>query len=294
MPSGEHSRDVGFEVAYLPEVGFECVGWCVSDEDAEGNDMENGWIRYDTHESFNPTIIFDVYLSDGRESWLTQANYIFSSLQIASKLENHVLVTAIHFELIGPKQTVDSGCPPGYLFLCPEQHFQVGTSSFKWPDNPAYWSLDPSGVERLSMEEATQLGFPRFTLTTEVHGVSWDTSVYAGLRQFHQAKGFDPESQDVARHLGLPLYQLSGNIDPPFAHVEEDENRGGDEGGEDVNDDAASHEGNDSPSHGTPVDERDDTEDLALVAEGEDCDLLPGDADTEPRSMSPVPGAASK
>ncbi|KAJ7044380.1 hypothetical protein C8F04DRAFT_942366, partial [Mycena alexandri] len=83
-----------------------------------------------------------------------------------------------------------------------------------------YWSLDPSGVDRLSTEEATQLGFPSFQLTTRVHGYSWDTSVYAGLRQFHKAKGFDPDSQDVARHLGCPLYQLSRDMDPLLAYGE--------------------------------------------------------------------------
>ncbi|KAJ7153842.1 hypothetical protein C8R46DRAFT_897824, partial [Mycena filopes] len=84
--------------------------------------------------------------------------------------------------------------------------------------HPAYWSLDPSGVERLSTEEATRLGFPPLELTTKVWGMSWDASVYDGLRQFHQAKGFNPESQDVARHLGYPLYQLSEEVDPLFAH----------------------------------------------------------------------------
>ncbi|KAJ6631226.1 hypothetical protein B0H10DRAFT_1938742 [Mycena sp. CBHHK59/15] len=49
-----------------------------------------------------------------------------------------------------------------------------------------------------------------------------DGSVYAGLRQFYQGKGFDPYSQDtVARHLGYPLYQLSYEPDAPFAHVQE-------------------------------------------------------------------------
>ncbi|KAJ7111773.1 hypothetical protein C8R44DRAFT_882828 [Mycena epipterygia] len=48
----------------------------------------------------------------------------------------------------------------------------------------------------------------------------WDASVYAGLRQFHRAKGFDPESQDVARLLGHPLFQISSKFEPPFAHVE--------------------------------------------------------------------------
>jgi sRNA-binding protein len=51
-------------------------------------------------------------------------------------------------------------------------------------------------------------------------GNSWDPGVYAGLRKFHQLKGFDPESEDVARHLGYPIYQLSREIDTPFAHGE--------------------------------------------------------------------------
>ncbi|KAJ7706603.1 hypothetical protein B0H16DRAFT_1258642, partial [Mycena metata] len=74
-----------------------------------------------------------------------------------------------------------------------------------------YWSLDPEGIEALSTEEAVRLGFPPFQLSTTVSGQYWEASVYAGLRQFHQAKGFDPDSQDVARHLGHPLYELYGD-----------------------------------------------------------------------------------
>ncbi|KAJ7875052.1 hypothetical protein B0H13DRAFT_2057054 [Mycena leptocephala] len=58
------------------------------------------------------------------------------------------------------------------------------------------------------MEEATQNGFPSIEPITTIKGVSWDATVYAGLRQFHQAKGFDPDSLDLARELGCPLYQI--------------------------------------------------------------------------------------
>ncbi|KAF8214496.1 hypothetical protein K438DRAFT_1749605 [Mycena galopus ATCC 62051] len=60
-------------------------------------------------------------------------------------------------------------------------------------------------------------------LITEVRGYSWDKTVYAGLRQFHQAKGFrvDPDSQEVARYLGESLYQLSPGTDIPFAYVDD-------------------------------------------------------------------------
>ncbi|KAJ7340577.1 hypothetical protein DFH08DRAFT_658284, partial [Mycena albidolilacea] len=95
-----------------------------------------------------------------------------------------------------------------FLFLCPPTDFQIGPSSFKWPECPAYWSLDPFGTDPLSWEDAANLGFPSLQLFTRIRGRSWDAGVYAGLRQFHQAKGFDPESQDVARHLGQPLLEL--------------------------------------------------------------------------------------
>ncbi|KAJ6566584.1 hypothetical protein B0H19DRAFT_899844, partial [Mycena capillaripes] len=71
----------------------------------------------------------------------------------------------------------------------------------------AYWSLDSNGVDVLDTEQAKELGFPALKVTMTVLGNSWDDSVYAGLRRFHQCKGFDPDSPDVARHLGYPLFQ---------------------------------------------------------------------------------------
>jgi hypothetical protein len=109
---------------------------------------------------------------------------------------------------------------PGYLFLCPATDLRIGVSSFRWPDCPAYWSIDAAGVERLSTDEALCFGFPSIELKSIVWGESWGADVYAGLRQFHRAKGFDPDSQDVAQHLGYPLYQLSPEMEPLFAHGE--------------------------------------------------------------------------
>ncbi|KAJ7168885.1 hypothetical protein C8R46DRAFT_241650 [Mycena filopes] len=181
--------------------------------------MENGWTRHDA-KSFNTDITLIVNTCGRRESWLSQANSIFGSLHIGSNLENYALVDQVYFTL-RINRTVDLDCPNGYLFLCPAHHFQVNTSSLKWPDSPAYWSLDPLGHECLTVEEALRLGFPSLWRTTEVYSYSWDTSIYAGLRRFHQAKGFDPDSQDVAQHLGYPLYRLSKDVNPPFAHVAE-------------------------------------------------------------------------
>lgn len=107
--------------------------------------------------------------------------------------------------------------PPGYLFLCPLADLRSDTpTSLRVPDCPAYWSLDPSGVEHLTTEEAQALGLPIIVVEMEVIGDSWDGSVYAGLRQFHQGKGFDPDTQDLARHLGYPLFWVSSDLDAPF------------------------------------------------------------------------------
>jgi hypothetical protein len=167
-------------------------------------------------------------------SWLSQGNHIFSRLQITSNLENFgmsptrhshfavtcsiVVIESLSFK-VNISATAEDG-PSGYLFLCPESEFRAGELSFRWPDCPAFWSLDPAGVECLSSEEATRFGFPMIERTTMARGKSWDPTVYAGLRQFHQRKGFDPNSQDVARHLGLSLYQLSAETEPLFAHGE--------------------------------------------------------------------------
>ncbi|KAJ7033801.1 hypothetical protein C8F04DRAFT_609550 [Mycena alexandri] len=152
-----------------------------------------------------------------RGVWLSQANHIFHRLQVIDNYLDYVMVRGMHFK-IEIQPSVEAP-PPGYLFLCPPNAFQAGSSSLRWPNCPSYWSLDPLGVECLTAEEATRLGFPFMLLTTSVLGHSWDASVYTGLRQFHAAKGFDPDSQDVARHLGYPLYELSVDIDVPFAHV---------------------------------------------------------------------------
>jgi hypothetical protein len=129
-----------------------------------------------------------------------------------------VVIEGISFK-IKISATAEDG-PSGYLFLCPESEFHAGVSSFRWPDCPAFWSLDPAGVEHLSPEEATRFRFPTIEPTIEAWGRSWDPTVYAGLRQFHRGKGFDPDSQDIARHLGGPLFRLSRDMEPLSAHGE--------------------------------------------------------------------------
>ncbi|KAJ6528883.1 hypothetical protein B0H19DRAFT_533185 [Mycena capillaripes] len=176
---------------------------------------EDCWIRLNSSDVLNTIVSLLIFVHP--QSWLSQAYHIFSCLQITSNFDDYALIYTIRFEIAISASEEET--PAGFLFLCPKEDFNVGPFSFKWPECPAYWSLDPTGAERLNAEEATELRFPSFQLSTEIRTVTWDASVYAGLRQFHTAKGFDPDSQDVARDLGLPLYQLSNEVDVPFAHV---------------------------------------------------------------------------
>ncbi|KAJ6592341.1 hypothetical protein B0H19DRAFT_902662, partial [Mycena capillaripes] len=99
--------------------------------------------------------------------------------------------------------------PPGYLFLCPAGELQREVETcFLIPDPAAYWSLDPSGADHLSPERARTLGFPDIQFDKLARVRSWDDSVYAGLRKFHEAKGFDPYSQQVALELGYPRFEV--------------------------------------------------------------------------------------
>ncbi|KAJ7153808.1 hypothetical protein C8R46DRAFT_1119643 [Mycena filopes] len=182
--------------------------------------MENGW-SYHAHDSFNTKLSMFMCATHW-PSWLSQVNHIFRRSQIESNFGDCVLVYEVGFTFRVPIPTLD--CPPGYLFLCPPKDFQVGATSFRWPDLPAYWSLHASGAERLSVDEATRLGFPPLRLTTEVVGRWWDAGVYTELRQFHQAKGFEPESQEVSQHVGNPLsgWKLSLAEESLFAHDDQD------------------------------------------------------------------------
>ncbi|KAJ7669893.1 hypothetical protein DFH06DRAFT_1468648 [Mycena polygramma] len=204
------------EIASLPEEETHFSGWYNGGQ-AEGEIMENGWTRFNARDKVGGSLEMLLMTADAVSSpWLSQSNHIFKRCQITSNFEDYVFVDYIQFLVVISAATKE--IPPGFLFLCPRDDFRTGPSSVGWPTCPAYWSLEPSGAQPLSTEEAMELGFPTLQFSTEVLGSSWDSSVYAGLAKFHLAKGFDPYSQDVARHLGHPLYRLAGEIDPVFAH----------------------------------------------------------------------------
>ncbi|KAJ7266593.1 hypothetical protein C8J57DRAFT_1510706 [Mycena rebaudengoi] len=137
--------------------------------------------------------------------WFSQANYIFNRFGIESKRGEYVLVDSIDYRVRFKSAEVPS---KGFLFLAPLQELQTQHARFHNPECLAYWSLDSSGAQRLGKLEAERLGFPALQVLVEAGGWSWDEGTYIGLRDFHSGKGFDPHSQDVARHLRFPFYNL--------------------------------------------------------------------------------------
>ncbi|KAJ7104834.1 hypothetical protein C8R44DRAFT_332454 [Mycena epipterygia] len=158
------------------------------------------------------------YLLQG--GWLSQANHVLSQLAIPPKHEDCLLVYHIIYWLrfLGPVENL----PEGYLFLCPSEDLRSKDGAWlATTECPAYWSLDPSGSDSLVPEDASRLGFLSFEFKMEVHVQSWHEDVYAALSRFHAGKGFDLNSQDVARHLGHLLYELSCSPNGDGAHIEE-------------------------------------------------------------------------
>ncbi|KAJ7627466.1 hypothetical protein FB45DRAFT_921405 [Roridomyces roridus] len=208
------------EVAFLPDIPWEWEVWQLN---GLGTVMEDGWTRFNSHETYGSSAFLPCGTDlDIKNVWMSQANHIFKQLRILSGYDAYLL---IHwFELEARIQKPSAECEPsqGYLFLPPFQDFpKTSPNSFPWPECPWFWSLDSSGRHPLNGEEARSHGFPAVHMRMACGGRSWNTSVYEALRTFHVFKGFDPDSQEVAIHLGHPLFELScerGDSES-FAHV---------------------------------------------------------------------------
>ncbi|KAJ7869823.1 hypothetical protein B0H13DRAFT_2062604 [Mycena leptocephala] len=172
--------------------------------------MENGWSRlHSSCVNGSMTRALHIGWDTASECWLSQANHVFSQLLTPKKHEHCFLIHWITYQLVF--SGLSGNLPEGYLFL----------AWFPTDECPAYWSLDPSGSQRLSPEEVLRLRFPSLKLDMKVHLLSWPESVYEGLNRFHAAKGFDPNGQDLARHLGQPLYEISASSRIATASIEE-------------------------------------------------------------------------
>ncbi|KAK7035613.1 hypothetical protein R3P38DRAFT_601884 [Favolaschia claudopus] len=218
-PTGHH--DLGNPVATAPTPDIDdCFSraWYVSSsvDSVDPHITESGWNRFTVSQLIGRDLEgkIKVYLwatLQNSDLWFSQANHILNRLGVFSNAVNYALLNMIMFEVElnpQPATPTDWHSSNAFLFLCPPESFHVGPASFKCPECVGYWSFDPLGQDQLSSEQASELGFPAITISIRGEIYNWSDTIYAGLRQFHQGKGFDPDSQDVAPHLGVPLYEL--------------------------------------------------------------------------------------
>ncbi|KAJ7025106.1 hypothetical protein C8F04DRAFT_1117542 [Mycena alexandri] len=201
-PSNEQGGEPA-EVAFFPEADPDLGPWAPGV--AGGEKTAEGWTRFNASDVCDRKLVLQRRIPD-LYAWLYQATYIFSRLRVSSNFEDYVLMHTIDFQIetYGAKQKPTAG----FLFLCPEKDFQITTTSFRWPEYPAYWSRDLNGVERLSRDEATRLGFPPLEFKSRIRGSSWDSNVYAGLRQFQEEERLDPDSPEYAIKWDCPLFEV--------------------------------------------------------------------------------------
>ncbi|KAF7328407.1 hypothetical protein MVEN_02556400 [Mycena venus] len=215
------------EIASINTCELEDSGWKLrisgSSVPSKPTRMKNGWTRFDYFNIMTAGIATrEIHWPHAANSWLPQANYVFSSLNISSNYERYRIVDGIEYRL-SFRNTSEVSPEDGYLFLCPLANFHApGSTRFTHPNLAAYWSLDPSGTRRLNHWRATMLGFPSVEFKMKVWTRTWDENVYVGLQQFHRGKGFDPNTRDVARHMGIVLYE-SPWIDDQLEDVVQDE-----------------------------------------------------------------------
>ncbi|KAF8137799.1 hypothetical protein K438DRAFT_734480 [Mycena galopus ATCC 62051] len=202
------------QLAWVPNRKLLDDGWRCGR--SRGILMQNGWTRFEASE-ISDLSASRCLRSAGDSSeyrvWLSQANHILSRLQITDDYEEYGLVNGIDFTLHFPQSPSN-----GYLFLCPLEDFKTSEGLLQPPEAPSYWSHNPSGTPRLSPTESINCGFPPPGLKIRVSVCSWESSCYLALRRFHIAKGFNPDSQDVAIQLGYPLYQICPRRELLFAY----------------------------------------------------------------------------
>ncbi|KAK6991873.1 hypothetical protein R3P38DRAFT_2803562 [Favolaschia claudopus] len=141
---------------------------------------------------------------------LSQAGYVLSQLGLDFDVCSVVRRISVYATIHPSNPSIDEAelfLPPLSAFLTPN-----GTH-VQYPTQQPYW-FDPMRQEPLSGEEAEDLGLPAIELRIVVQTVYLDKSTLEHLREFHRGKGFDPDSQDIAKHLGHPLYYFGKEGDP--------------------------------------------------------------------------------
>uniref|UniRef100_A0A0W0EWR1 Uncharacterized protein n=1 Tax=Moniliophthora roreri TaxID=221103 RepID=A0A0W0EWR1_MONRR len=212
-----------FGAVYSPSLGAVArrpqgasLLWMLLEDDRRGlvdeTALDGGLTRF----KFDPTHgggrVFDTLnVMEGRESFFIMD---FPDLKIRSTTRQYESLGAF-FNLCDGKPPVEETQPlPIYLFLRPLP--TTISELVTWMNGqPYFWSFDETGRCEMSEEECERWGLPVLTCTTLwkdefVTLWSWPTSTYTALRNWQEARGFDPTTSDWAQQLGYPEFEIIG------------------------------------------------------------------------------------
>jgi hypothetical protein len=102
------------------------------------------------------------------------------------------------------------GTPSPRVFLFLRRAFVDNKNFIHFPQ--FYWSDDPTGLDPQAKMRYSHLDTP--VVTAMARYTSWKFHHYDVLRQLHTVCGFDPESDAVARYLGIPDFELANHGEP--------------------------------------------------------------------------------
>ncbi|KAJ7110588.1 hypothetical protein C8R44DRAFT_261561 [Mycena epipterygia] len=103
----------------------------------------------------------------------------------------------------------DGMAQQAHLFACPIEIVSSGPRiRIEFPESGQfYWALDEGGSTRLSQKECDDIGIPRMKFKHTAAASFWEIYHYNAIREFHEAKGFDPYTEEVTRTLGLDVVE---------------------------------------------------------------------------------------
>ncbi|KAJ7907223.1 hypothetical protein B0H13DRAFT_699074 [Mycena leptocephala] len=156
-------------------------------------------------------------------SWLSQANMCIGKSILPNRCKRYrygvvemlscVLVMDAKFQhVIRSEGTLAQA----HIFLCPisvrHEGLRIG---LEFPESDYfYWSLDSAGNSRMTLAECDYIGLPRLEFMFLPTAKFWHEYHYNAVREFSEARGFNPHSSEVARLLGLPLVEIESEIRP--------------------------------------------------------------------------------
>ncbi|KAF7299895.1 hypothetical protein HMN09_00997100 [Mycena chlorophos] len=153
---------------------------------------------------------------DIEDIWASQAEYVPAQLELddATSLSNYAPITEFKITVSFQAATVNHNV---FLSLAsPDRIFQHDT----YIQRVAYWALDRYGNQPLDATAAHAFGLPDLLIEAIVTVVHYPQTYYEEIKSVHKARGFDPQSADIALSLGYPAFRLPDRCDPRFPNVQ--------------------------------------------------------------------------